>query len=534
MILKLVNRKIEIYKYTVIIILFAGLILISNSLISFFYEYNNIDKQTKDRVNVLVNLGKRAIEVPLWDIDQNAIINTAKSLFSDKEVGFVEIESNGYLIYSKKMTNLEAFKPKYMVFATQDVIKAGATPDNNSSENQPIGTIKIGITKYYMQHAIIKNIFNSIFVIIITLLLVYLAINAIIKQEKYNKEKIRSILDNMVDSVIIIDSNLVIKSCNQATEKMFEYKLSDIIGSKFDKFVSINKSLYNKINDNFLEFCELGISENINGIRVDGTLFPVEFNVGTIDLDKELLYIIVVRDITIRHEVNKMKDEFISTVSHELRTPLTSINGSIELILAGVCGEISDKVSDLLHIVNRNGKRLINLINDILDLEKIVSGKIQFNNETHSISKIVEKAIEDNTSYANQFNFKLELINSLPEIKVFVDQNRLIQILTNLISNAIKFSGEYKTVQISMESSVDKVRINVKNYGEGVPEEFKSKIFQKFAQADSSDSRQKGGTGLGLNICKNLVELMNGNIGFVSEPNKETIFYIELPIVKDK
>lgn len=532
--LSLINKKIGIYKYTVIIILFAGLILISNSLISFFYEYNNIDKQTKDRVNVLVNLGKRAIEVPLWDIDQGAIINTAKSLFSDKEVGFVEITSNGYLIYSKKMTNIEAFKPKYMVFATQDVIKAGATPDNNSSGNQPIGTIKIGITKYYMQHAIIKNIFNSIFVIIITLLLLYLAINAIMKQEKYNKEKIRSILDNMVDSVITIDSNLVIKSCNQATEKMFEYKLSDIIGSTFDKFVSINKSLYNNIKDNFLEFCELGISENINGIRVDGTLFPVEFNVGTIDLDKELLYIIVVRDITIRHEVNKMKDEFISTVSHELRTPLTSINGSIELILAGVCGEISDKVLHLLNIVNRNGKRLINLINDILDLEKIISGKIQFNNEIHNISKIVEKAIEDNKSYANQFNLTLEFINSLPEINVLVDQNRLIQVLTNLISNAIKFSGEYKTIQISMESSVDKVRINVKNYGEGVPEEFKSKIFQKFAQADSSDSRQKGGTGLGLNICKNLVELMNGNIGFVSEPNKETVFYIELPIVKDK
>lgn len=533
MILKLVNRNIGIYKYTVIIILFAGLILISNSLISFFYEYNNIDKQTKDRVNVLVNLGKRAIEVPLWDIDQNAIINTAKSLFSDKEVGFVEITSNGYLIYSKKMTNLEAFKPKYMVFATQDVIKAGATPDNNSGENQPIGTIKIGITKYYMQHAVIKNIFNSIFVIIITLLLVYLAIAAIMKQEKYNKEKIRSILDNMVDSVITIDSNLVIKSCNKATEKMFEYKLSDIIGSKFDKFVSINKSLYN-INDNFLEFCKLGISENINGIRVDGTLFPVEFNVGTIDLDKELLYIIVVRDITIRHEVNKMKDEFISTVSHELRTPLTSINGSIGLILAGVCGEIPDKALHLLDIANRNGKRLLNLINDILDLEKIISGKIQFNNEIHSISKIVEKSIEDNTSYANQFNFKLELINSLPEIKVLVDQDRLIQILTNLISNAVKFSGEYKTVQISMESSVGKVRINVKNYGEGIPKDFQKKIFQKFQQADSSDMRQKGGTGLGLHICKNLIELMNGNIGFVSEPNKETIFYIELPIVKDK
>lgn len=500
----------------------------------FFYEYNNIEKQTKNRVNVLVNLGKRAIEVPLWDVDQSAIINTAKSFFSDKEVGFVEIKSNGYLIYSKKMTNLEAFKPKYMVFATQNVIKASTAPDTNSDINKPIGTIKIGITKYYMQHAIIKNIFNSIFVIIITLLLVYLAITAIIKQEKYNKEKIRSILDNMVDSVITVDNNLIIKSCNQATEKMFECKLSDIIGNKFDKFVSINKSLYNKIDDNFLEFCKLGISENINGIRVNGTLFPIEFNIGTIDLDKELLYIIVIRDITIRHEVNKMKDEFISTVSHELRTPITSINGSIKLILTGACGEISDKVSQLLHIADRNGKRLINLINDILDLETIISEKMQFNNENHSILKIVEKSIEENEPYANQFNFKLELINPLPEIKVFVDQNRLIQVLTNLISNAVKFSGECKSIQISMENSVDKVRINVKNYGEGVPEEFKSKIFQKFAQADSSDSRQKGGTGLGLHICKNLVELMNGNIGFVSEPNKETIFYIELPIVKDK
>lgn len=235
------------------------------------------------------------------------------------------------------------------------------------------------------------------------------------------------------------------------------------------------------------------------------------------------------RDITDRKEVDRIKNEFVSMVSHELRTPLTSIRGALGLITGSSMSEgLSEKAKELLGIANNNSVRLINLINDILDIEKIEAGKMDFNIELLDLIPIVEQAILANIQYAQKFNVKLELESSLKNVRVNVDKNRLIQVITNLLSNAIKFSHTDSTVKISVTKEHNKVRVSVTNYGLEVPMEFRHKIFQKFAQADSSDSRQKGGTGLGLSISKAIIEKMNGNIEFVSQ-NNETSFYFDLP-----
>lgn len=237
----------------------------------------------------------------------------------------------------------------------------------------------------------------------------------------------------------------------------------------------------------------------------------------------------IVRDISERKKVERLKNEFVSTVSHELRTPLTSIRGSLGLIIGGIAGELPTEAQELVDIAYKNTERLILLINDILDIEKIESGKMSFALRPVELMPLVEQAIAANQAYAEQFNVTLLLTATLPDVEVNVDSQRLIQVLTNLLSNAAKFSPPGETVAVSVTQQDQMIRISVKDQGSGIPQEFRDRIFQKFAQADSSDARQKGGTGLGLSIAKAIIERLNGQIGFETEPNVGTTFYCDLP-----
>lgn len=235
------------------------------------------------------------------------------------------------------------------------------------------------------------------------------------------------------------------------------------------------------------------------------------------------------RDITDRKEIDRMKNEFVSMVSHELRTPLTSIRGALGLVTGSNMAEnLPEKIKELLNIANNNSIRLINLINDILDIEKIEAGKMDFDFEVAELIPIIEQSIQSNTQYAQKFNVDIRFENMIDNVKVRVDKSRLMQVLTNLLSNAIKFSDKNSSVRLSIFRLDNSIRVSVTNSGKEISEEFRSKIFQKFAQADSSDSRQKGGTGLGLNIARAIIERMSGHVDFVSQ-NNETTFFFDLP-----
>ncbi len=239
--------------------------------------------------------------------------------------------------------------------------------------------------------------------------------------------------------------------------------------------------------------------------------------------------LILLRDITERKNTDRMKNEFISTVSHELRTPLTSIRGSLGLIAGGVTGPISPQAKTLVDIALNNSERLVRLINDILDIEKIESGKMAFEMKPQPLMPQVEVAIEANRAYGAQFGVTLCLVESLPDALVEVDSDRLTQVLTNLISNACKFSPVDGTVDLAVTRVPSGVRVSVTDHGPGISEEFQRRIFQKFAQADSSDTRQKGGTGLGLNITRAIIERLGGSVSFHTIANEGTTFYFDLP-----
>jgi PAS domain S-box-containing protein len=239
-----------------------------------------------------------------------------------------------------------------------------------------------------------------------------------------------------------------------------------------------------------------------------------------------------IQDITERKQIEKMKSEFISTVSHELRTPLTSIRGALGLLSAGSAGHLPSAAQELINIAHNNSGRLVKIINDILDIEKIESGKLQIHLKPVDSLYILRQALEASRIYAEKCQVKFELGSVPVGAEVMADPDRLMQVMANLLSNAAKFSPAHATVQVSAAIHESFIRFSVADHGAGIPDAFRATIFEKFVQADNSDSRNFEGTGLGLSITKKLVEAMHGSIGFETELGKGSTFYFDLPIAQ--
>ena len=238
-------------------------------------------------------------------------------------------------------------------------------------------------------------------------------------------------------------------------------------------------------------------------------------------------------DVTELKRIDRMKSEFVSTVSHELRTPLTSIRGSLGLISGGVAGELPERVKTLVDIARNNCERLIRLINDILDIEKIESGKMRLDLQVVDLKPLLVQVLAANEGFGAAQNVSLRLNFPEGDLRVQVDTDRLAQVVTNLLSNAMKYSPPGGVVEVDVKRAGLGVRVEVRDHGPGVPEEFRKRIFQKFSQADSSDTRQKGGTGLGLNISRAIVERLGGSVGFDSTVGVGSTFFFELPEWKE-
>lgn len=231
-------------------------------------------------------------------------------------------------------------------------------------------------------------------------------------------------------------------------------------------------------------------------------------------------------------QLDLMKDQFISTVSHELRTPLTSISGALNLVLSGALDAQQAKKQHLLQIANSNSQRLTLLINDLLDLEKLAASQMVFSIQRHDIAEITQRAVTENSPYGQNKHVSLRYIpppDNMATIAL-VDENRLLQVLANVLSNAIKFSPEQDEVTISLQQQNTDIAIVITDNGPGIAIAFQQRIFQRFAQENASNTREQGGTGLGLALSQELMHAMHGDISFVSEPSKGTTFYLTLPL----
>jgi PAS domain S-box-containing protein len=264
--------------------------------------------------------------------------------------------------------------------------------------------------------------------------------------------------------------------------------------------------------------------------RKDGSSFPVQYIGAPIRGESGVVgAVITFQDVTQRREIERMKNEFVSVVSHELRTPLTSIRGALGLLASGKMGNFPEKPQRMLDIAVNNTDRLVRLINDILDIERIDSGRTAMQKRELDIADLMHQAIDVMRAMAEKNSVTLEAIPV--RCRIEVDSDRIIQTFTNLLSNAIKFSPAGSVVSIGGKLDGTRLHVYVKDQGRGIPQDKIESIFERFHQVDASDSREKGGTGLGLAICRTIVQQHGGQIWAESTVGEGSTFHIELPLV---
>lgn len=235
------------------------------------------------------------------------------------------------------------------------------------------------------------------------------------------------------------------------------------------------------------------------------------------------------RDLTEKRRAEELKAEFVSTVSHELRTPLTSISGALRLLEAGAVSPLSDAGSELLSLATRNCDRLQTLIDDLLDMQKIVAGKFEFAEERIDLGELVRAGVAQQQPFAARHRVQFDCRLSAEKLVVRGDANRLLQVLANLLSNAAKFAPADSVVTIEVRrADPSTARVTVADRGPGIPPEFHAHVFEPFTQAVDNEL---GGTGLGLSIASALVEHHGGVIGFHANRPVGTVFYVDLPLV---
>lgn len=345
--------------------------------------------------------------------------------------------------------------------------------------------------------------------------------------------RIRAILETVVDGIVTIDAAGMIETFNTSAERIFEYTADEVVGENVKLLMP---APYRDAHDGYLhsylatgDARVIGIGREVTGRRKNGTTFPMELAVNEMAVSEQRMFTGIVRDITHRKAVDRMKNEFISTVNHELRTPLTSIKGSLGLLQGGVLGALPAAARGMIDVALDNTDRLVRLINDMLDIEKIEAGKMEFRTESIRLTWLIEQTLKATHGYAAEHNIRFEVTDPAIDAEVEGDVDRLTQVLTNLLSNAAKFSPEGGVVEISVAHDAGRVRVMVTDHGAGIPEAYRERIFDRFSQADSSDTRENGGTGLGLYISKAIVEHHGGMIGFESEEGVGSNFYFELP-----
>ena len=357
--------------------------------------------------------------------------------------------------------------------------------------------------------------------------------SAALERAKRLGERNSAMFEGAVDGMLLLDEHGTIIRINPSISRMFGYDAAELVGQHnmflmADEF-STEESRAWLGSVGAAGAHGAGKRHEFIGKRKDGSIFETEVAISRLSAGDERRYIAAIRDISHRKRAERMKTEFVSTVSHELRTPLTSIGGSLGLLEAGAAGKLTDQAMRLVAIAHSNCQRLIRLINDILDIEKIESGRMEFNLRRMQVGPLISRTLSSIAGFAEKHDVALHAdLPPWPQC-VMGDADRIEQLLTNLVSNAIKHSPTGGQVEVRTDHLLDRIRIEVRDRGEGIPEDFRSRIFGKFAMADASDNRAKDGTGLGLSIAREIARKHGGEIGFEDRNGGGTIFFCELP-----
>ncbi|MBI4781725.1 MAG: PAS domain S-box protein [Oscillatoriophycideae cyanobacterium NC_groundwater_1537_Pr4_S-0.65um_50_18] len=348
-----------------------------------------------------------------------------------------------------------------------------------------------------------------------------------------SQARFAGILDIAEDAIISLDRNQHITLFNQGAEKIFGYLAAEVIGQPLDillpeRFVYIHRQHITDFRQSPVQSRRMAERREIYGRRKDGSEFPAEASISRLNLNTEMLFTVFLQDITDRKQIDRMKDEFVSVVSHELRTPLTSIYGSLAMLASGLLEADSEQGKRMLHIAVDSTDRLVRLINDILDIERIESGKVRMEKQCCNVADLAIKAVNGVQGLADKVKVNLSI--STLSISLWADPDRIVQTLTNLLSNAIKFSAAGSTVWLTVQQQGQHILFTVKDQGRGIPADKLERIFERFQQVDSSDARNHEGTGLGLAICRSIVQQHDGQIWVESVLGEGSTFYFTVPL----
>ena len=349
-------------------------------------------------------------------------------------------------------------------------------------------------------------------------------------EELYRQQEI--LLDSVADGICGVDRRGLISFANPAAARLLGATAANLTGKPVHELLHGWSTLSRPCGEDCPLQRATGHQMSAAGedtvYRSDGSSFPAEYFLTPIlDQGRSSGSVLSFRDISQRYALDRLKDEFISTVSHELRTPLTSIRGALGLLSSGILGEVNDKAANLLRIALTNSDRLVRLINDILDLERIQNGREPLAFREIQLAEIVRQAIDGMQPVADAAG--VQLLHDPTLVEVAADPDRLLQVLTNLLSNAVKFSPPNSTISVMMHPGVSGVTLSVIDQGRGIPADKLEAIFGRFQQVDASDSRQKGGSGLGLAICRTIVLQHSGRIWAERNPVRGSTFRVFLP-----
>jgi len=340
--------------------------------------------------------------------------------------------------------------------------------------------------------------------------------------------RIRLIVQSMPIGLVIIDENGVIELTNPAIEQMFGKSAAQL------KDTNLAALLGKPETESEHEFALQIIEKTKNhaleteGHNASGLSVPIEISMNEFETLEGKRLLVLIIDVTERHEVERLKQEFISMVSHELRSPLNSVLGFLDNLPMGIYGELNEKGKDKVQVAERSITRLIKLINDLLDLDRAETRGLSMEICDTALQPVLQRSVEAVKSLAEKDDITIDVDTT--DATIPADGDRLVQVVVNLLSNAIKFSPRSSTVHIAVNVQQEWVEVRVIDQGSGIAEAARSRIFERFQQIAASDWKEKGGSGLGLPISKAIVEQLSGSIGVDSEEGKGSQFWFRLPI----
>ncbi|MDR3676761.1 MAG: PAS domain S-box protein, partial [Acidobacteriota bacterium] len=346
------------------------------------------------------------------------------------------------------------------------------------------------------------------------------------------RDYLASIVEYSDDAIFGTSVEGIIRSWNAGAEKLYGYTTAEVVGQSVFCLAPPDRR---KEMEGFLNQLNQGkkiepqetvrVTKNGGLVDVSVTISPLKNASGEVTGAST-----VARDITARRGIERMKDELVSVVSHELRTPLTSIRGALGLLAGGLLRSQPEKGNRMLEIAVTNTDRLVRLINDVLDLERMDSGKMKMEKQTCNAADLMTQSVDSVRDLADKAGVTLSV--SPYSARIWVDPDRIIQALINLLSNAIKFSTRGGTIWLSATPRADQLLFQVKDQGRGIPQDMLESIFERFQQVDASDRRDKGGTGLGLPITRKIVQQHDGRIWVESALGQGSTFSFTIPLLQ--